>query len=91
MGRSGTVTGGPEVDHSLNWDLPPARCVHRNRAWDLLDAILDGKLTLSEHYEAWSGDDLEGLRPRSAILALTVYRASWGSVGADRARSDGEK
>jgi integrase len=36
----------------------------RRRAWDLLDAIIDRRLTLGELLDAWDANDLEALRGR---------------------------
>ena len=54
-------------------DLGP----HGKRAWDLLDDVATGQLSLGTLYDAWRLDDLEGLRVRRADVDLCEHLSGW--------------
>jgi integrase len=61
---------------------------HGKRAWDLLDAVLDERLTLGTLFDAWKIDDLGGLRARMADVDLTTHIGGWRAWLADRTKPD---
>jgi integrase len=61
---------------------------HGSRAWDLLDAVLENRLTLGALFDTWKMDDLEGLRSRMRDVDLTSHIPAWLAWLADRIRSD---
>ena len=61
---------------------------HGTRAWDLLDAVRDGTLSLAELYDAWRLEDLDGLRARRADVDLRDHVAGWQAWLQDRTRAD---
>jgi integrase len=58
------------------------------RAWDLLDAVRDHELSLGALYDAWSRDDLAGLRSRQADVDLTSHLPAWQAWLGDRIAPD---
>jgi hypothetical protein len=58
------------------------------RAWDLLDVVDDGTLSLGKPYDGWRGDDLEGLRARRAEVDLRDHVASWQAWLQDRTTAE---
>ena len=54
------------------------------RAWDLLDDVAEDRLTLGELYDAWSNDDLAGLRARRVDVDLAGEVAGWQAWLRDR-------
>ena len=58
------------------------------RAWDLLDDVAADRLTLGELYDAWSTDDLAGLRARQVDVDLADHITGWQAWLADRVTRD---
>lgn len=61
------------------------------RAWDLLDAVADGLLTLGESFDRYSHNDLPGVRASLADVDLEPHVSIWldrirGDVAADTAQ-----
>ena len=54
------------------------------RAWDLLDDVAADRLTLGELFDAWSNDDLAGLRARRVDVDLSGEVAGWQGWLRDR-------
>ncbi len=72
---------------------PTARAMERmlaelgatgRREWDFLDRVADGSLELAVLYDAWSRDDLGGLRHRIDDVDLTLHIAGWQAWLRDR-------
>jgi integrase len=61
---------------------------HGDRAWDLLDAVLENRLSLGTLFDAWQMDDLGGLRSRMRDVDLTSHIPGWLGWLADRAKPD---
>jgi hypothetical protein len=54
------------------------------REWDLLDRVTKGTLSLGDLFDAWSKDDLDGLRARLADDDLALRIPDWDAWLADR-------
>jgi len=54
------------------------------RAWDLLERVADNSLPLAEVFDAYSRNDLDGLRARIDDVDLAVHVASWTAWLTDR-------
>jgi integrase len=61
---------------------------HGKRAWDLLDAVHDHRLSLGAVYDAWSRNDLDGLRERLKDVDLAAEIAGWQAWLHDRVKPD---
>ncbi len=61
---------------------------HGARAWDLLDAVYEHRLTLGALFDAWRADDLDGLRARLTDVDLAGHVAAWLAWLTDRAKPD---
>jgi integrase len=61
---------------------------HGARAWDLLDAVYERRLTLGRLFDAWQMDDLAGLRERMRDVDLTSHVPGWLAWLTDRIRPD---
>src|SRR5688500_364817 len=59
-----------------------------SRDWELLDAVLAEQLTLGALYDAWTRDDLDGLRARLNDVDLTQHIDAWQAWLGDRVRPD---
>src|SRR4051812_18480778 len=57
------------------------------RAWDLLDAVHDDRLTLGALYDAWRMNDLDGLRARMTDENLAAHIPAWRVWLADRVKA----
>jgi len=57
------------------------------RAWDLLDRIADGSLALPVLFDAYTRNDLDGLRARLTDVDLTTHIPGWTDWLADRVKS----
>jgi integrase len=57
------------------------------RTWDVIEAVLDNRLTLGELYDAWRLNDLEGLRARLADEDLTAHIPGWRAWLTDRVKA----
>jgi integrase len=57
------------------------------RAWDLLDAVAEDRLSPGELYDAWSMNDLDGLRARLADQDLAGHIPAWRTWLADRVKA----
>ena len=57
------------------------------RAWDLLDAIAEDRLSLGALYDAWRMNDLDGLRARLADEDLAAHIPTWRTWLADRVKA----
>ena len=54
------------------------------RAWDLLEAVAGGVLTLGKLYDAFAVDDLDGLRARMVDVDLSPHVDTWlARIGED--------
>ena len=58
------------------------------RAWDLLDDVATGQLSLGVLYDAWRLDDLQGLRACRADVDLCDHLAGWQAWLQDRTKAD---
>lgn len=72
-------------------DKPTARKMEQmaqrlgdERAWDLLDGVVDRSLPIGELFDAWRIDDLDGLRARRNDVDLEPLVAEWHGVYAKR-------
>jgi integrase len=61
---------------------------HGSRAWDLLDAVFERRLSLGDLYDAWSSNGLDGLRSRMADVDLTSHIKGWRAWLDDRTKPD---
>ncbi len=60
---------------------------HGMRAWDLLDRVAAGTLSLAELFDAYSANDLDGLRARLADVDLAAHIAGWEAWLGDRVKA----
>jgi len=58
------------------------------RAWDLIERVVDGTLTLGTLYDTYANNDLEGLRARLADADLAQHIDGWLAWLADRVSAD---
>ena len=56
------------------------------RAWDLLDRVADGSLTLAHLYDAYRMNDLDGLRARLVDVDLEPHVAEWAAWLTDQVK-----
>jgi integrase len=78
-------------------DRATAKAIHRMveelgpqgaRAWDLLDAVADSRLSLGELFDAYRSNGLDSLRSRMADVDLAGYVDGWVLWLGDRVRPD---
>ena len=58
----------------------------RKRAWDLLERVADGSLALGVLFDAYSNNDLDGLRERLDDVNLEPYIAEWSAWLTDQVK-----
>ncbi len=65
-------------------DLGP----HGKRAWDLLERVADNSLSLADLFDAYSNNDLDGLRERLGDVNLEPYVAEWAAWLTDQVKAN---
>ena len=58
------------------------------RAWDLLERVVDGSLSIGTLYDAYSNNDLDGLRARLQDADLAEHVDGWQAWLVDRVSAD---
>jgi integrase len=58
------------------------------REWDLLERVVDGSLPLGRVFDAWSNNDLDGLRAQLTDVDLTTLIPDWQAWLVDRVGPD---
>jgi|GEM_PF-565116 len=60
---------------------------HGKRAWDLLERVAGGTLALADLFDAYSNNDLDGLRARLADVDLEPYVEEWHAWLGDKVKA----
>jgi hypothetical protein len=90
-----TAAGGRVKRSTQTSHRPTARAMermleelgpHRKHAWDLLERVADGSLSLPVLFDAYAANDLDGLRARLDDVDLTQHIAPWEAWIADRVK-----